>query len=226
VDAGLAPAAGIGGFGGGLAAPAPVAIDASTAKANARTEEMLRKVMPEVKLENTAISDVLDYFRDATGANMFVDWRSLEAAGIDRNAPVTLRLHEVPASDILRLALKCVSPSIVYEIENGIVIVHDPNNEGVGPAPQVAVTRAYDVSDLLEPAGLASGSNKMAQLIELVTATVAAGTWAEQGGSSTIKGFNAKVVVCAPDTTQQEVARVLEMLREKPAADLKPKQGS
>ena len=46
----------------------------------------LDQKLPEVKFDNVAFSDVMDFFRDVTGANIFVNWRALEGAGIDKSA--------------------------------------------------------------------------------------------------------------------------------------------
>ena len=135
----------------------------------------LQKIVPEANFNNDEIKDALDFLRDITGANFFIDWRSIEAGGIERSAPVSLQLRQVPASEVLRLALKSVSPEIVYEIQNGIVIVLDPNQYGPGvPMAQNLATRAYDVSDLVDSEVDNKREAKMNQLIELITSTVSA----------------------------------------------------
>jgi hypothetical protein len=104
------------------------------------------------------------------------------------------------------------------------VIVLDPNRAGPGvPVAQNLSTRAYDVSDLVDSEGNdAKRETKMNQLIELISSTVAVDSWIAEGGSSSIKAFNAKLVVSAPESSHREVARVLEMLREKPAPRIAP----
>ena len=49
---------------------------------------------------------VVTYLSELTGANFFVDWRALEASGIDSHVTVTLDLQGVPVSTVLRQALK------------------------------------------------------------------------------------------------------------------------
>jgi hypothetical protein len=67
--------------------------------------EQLRQPVPEVNFDGTPFDDVVDFLRDVTGANLFVDWNALEKAKVDRHAPVNLRLKNVPLDQTLRLIL-------------------------------------------------------------------------------------------------------------------------
>src|SRR5256885_9380479 len=49
--------------------------------------------------QGVALSDAFDYVRDVTQANIHVDWKVLEAAGIDKGAVVNIRLRNVPRSE-------------------------------------------------------------------------------------------------------------------------------
>src|SRR5687768_11205395 len=40
----------------------------------------LERQSPEVEVDDVALSDVIQYLRDATGAKIVVDWQALEAA--------------------------------------------------------------------------------------------------------------------------------------------------
>jgi len=62
----------------------------------------------EVKFDSVGFADVIDFLRDVSGANIFVNWRALEAAEIDRNAPVTARLSNVKFGKALDLILQDV----------------------------------------------------------------------------------------------------------------------
>ena len=87
-------------------------------------EKLLRKRIPEVRLEGTPLSDVIDFFRDTTGANIFVNWKVLEGVGIDRNAPVTLHLRDVTLDMVLRLILANVGDGnvrLAYTTEQNII---------------------------------------------------------------------------------------------------------
>jgi hypothetical protein len=58
-------------------------------------QAQLERQIPETPFDGTPLTDVVDYLRDITNANIFVNWRALEAGGIDRNTPVTAKLRNV-----------------------------------------------------------------------------------------------------------------------------------
>ena len=41
-----------------------------------------------MNFSGVAFADVIDFLRDVSGANIHVDWKILEAAGIGKDAPV------------------------------------------------------------------------------------------------------------------------------------------
>ena len=62
-------------------------------------------------------------------------------------------------------------------------------------------------------------SGETDQLIHLITATIEPNTWRESGGSlGTITAFKNKIVVKTAEGIHKEIAALLEMLRDKPAA--------
>ena len=65
--------------------PRTVVSDEQIEAANRAALASLHKKVPEVKFDNTSFSDVIDFFRDITGANIAVNWRALESAGVDEN---------------------------------------------------------------------------------------------------------------------------------------------
>jgi hypothetical protein len=86
---------------------------------------LLEKSLPEVNVAGTAFSDVIDFLRDITVANIFVNWNALEAAGIDRNAPVTLRLRNVAFGKVLDVLLDAVSgdTKLAYTADQGVISI-------------------------------------------------------------------------------------------------------
>jgi hypothetical protein len=91
---------------------------------------------------------VVNHLRDATGANIFVDWNALGEAGIDRGARVSARLNNVRFSTALDVILSGVSTSnakVAYEIAGGglrIGLKDDLDRASL-------TRRVYDVGDLL-----------------------------------------------------------------------------
>jgi RNA polymerase sigma factor (sigma-70 family) len=64
-----------------------------------------RKKLPSIRLDSVAISDAIDVMRDVTGKQLVVDWDDLASKGIDRKAPVSLRLKDVSPVTALDLVL-------------------------------------------------------------------------------------------------------------------------
>jgi hypothetical protein len=201
--------------------------------ASARTAEKLRKPV-KVQFQGQALSDVLDLLRDQAGVDILVQWPQLEAAGLDRNAPVTLKLREpTPAGAVLSLVFRTLPVKLNYEIDRGVVVI------GAQDAAPAEVTRVYDVSDLVmfrgevPPGGMpgrpggfggAPGSpmavvvpDEVAQLMRLITTTIQPDSWRDAGGTSgSITSFKGKVVIKATEQVHKEVTQLLGMLRETP----------
>ena len=100
-----------------------------------------------MRLENSAFADVVDFLRDVSGANIFVNWRALEGVGIDRNAPVTARLRDVKFSKVLRTILDDVGGGTVrlgYTIDEGVITISTEEDLASN-----VVTRVYDIRDLI-----------------------------------------------------------------------------
>jgi hypothetical protein len=101
-------------------------------------EKLLQKRIPELRLEGTPLSDVFDFLRDVTGANIFVNWKVLEGVGIDRNTPVTLVVRDVTLDMVLRLILKNVGGDdvpLAYTTEQNVITI------SVADGPPQAATR-------------------------------------------------------------------------------------
>ncbi|HWP39446.1 MAG TPA: hypothetical protein VNL70_00875, partial [Tepidisphaeraceae bacterium] len=107
----------------------------------------LERKLPEVRFDNVAFADVIDFLRDVSATNIFVNWRALEAAGIDRNAPVTARLRDVKFSKALSTILSDVGGGLVrlgYTIDEGVITISTEEDLSSN-----VVTRVYDIRDLI-----------------------------------------------------------------------------
>jgi beta-lactamase regulating signal transducer with metallopeptidase domain len=122
--------------------------------------------LPEVNFNDVPFVEVIEFLRDVSGANIFVNWRALEAAGIERNAPVSMRMKSVSFATVLRLLLDSTAPGLLrFDVEGGVIIIttspnaHDqlaPQMMGMGAAapaaPAQSITRVYDVRGLVAAA--------------------------------------------------------------------------
>ena len=87
---------------------------------------VIDKKLPELRLDNSALGDVIDFLRDVSGANIFVNWRALENVGIDRTTPVSVRLRDVKFSKALQMILDDVGGGNVkldYIVDDGVITI-------------------------------------------------------------------------------------------------------
>ena len=116
---------------------------------NAAVRARLEKVIPEVSFDNAPLGDAVDFFRDAVGANIFVNWNALQRVGVGRDSRVSARFREIKAAKALTIILDSLTPAprrpLGYSIDDGVVTVS--TLEDVRDAH--TVTRVYDVRDLL-----------------------------------------------------------------------------
>lgn len=112
-------------------------------------QALLDRRLPELRFNANGFSDVIDFLRDVTGANIYVDWPALERASISRDAPVTARLRDIKFSKALELIFKSVEGEeddrkLGYTLGDGVITISTRKelNKNV-------VTQRYDINDLL-----------------------------------------------------------------------------
>jgi type II secretory pathway component GspD/PulD (secretin) len=122
--------------------------DGSESEANRRAALQLKEAVP-INFEGNRLVNVIDYLRNTTGANFFVNWPALEEVGVEQDSPVSLQLANVPAEQALRLVLQQVGQiaqfdPIGYSIIEGVVTIDTVRN-----LKKTTDTRVYDIRDLL-----------------------------------------------------------------------------
>jgi len=115
---------------------------------NRRVSLKLQDPIP-VTFEGNKLVNVMDYFRNTTGVNFFVNWAALESAGVEQDMAITLLLNNVPAEQALRLVLQQAGAGaelepIGFSIIDGIVTVSTLRD-----LQKTTDTRVYDIRDLL-----------------------------------------------------------------------------
>ena len=172
-------------------------------------EAQLARRVPELNFDAVALADVIDFLRDVSGANIFVDWKALEAAGMDRTTPVSMRARNVAFSHALDMVLQSASGGTVplaYSTKGGVIQVSMA--EQLDKETEV---RAYDVRDLV-PAEL-----EMKDLVTMVRETVAPDTWRDAGGTvGVVHSTKHKLIITTTEQNHREIRNVLKMLREEP----------
>jgi general secretion pathway protein D len=124
-----------------------VAAERGVGQQDAVVQAQLDKRLPELRFDAVGLTDVIDFLRDVSGANIFVNWRALEAATIDRNAPVTARLRDVPFRKALDIILQDVGGGTVklaYTVDEGVITISTAEELATNTS-----TQTYDIRDLI-----------------------------------------------------------------------------
>ena len=165
----------------------------------------LDRQLPELSFDGVGLSDVIDFLRDVSGANVFVNWKSLEAAGIDRNAPVTARLRNIKFSKALSVVLDSAGGKmglLNWAPDGNIIMITAGSNK--------VEQRTYDVKDLV-----AADGGKEDSLIRMITDSIDADSWTNNGGKvGTIKIDHGKMVILQTEANQKAIANLLARARE------------
>ena len=126
------------------AAPAagPVTADAFRVS----TAKLMCQVLPDTTLHSVPLVNAIDYLRQVRGANIVVNWNALEAAGVSKQATVSLDLRYVSVKKTLQLMLSQASSSasLVSYISGNVLTVTTQAD-----ANTHLVTRVYQVGDLV-----------------------------------------------------------------------------
>lgn len=199
----------------GAGAGRPAAEERQSAE-NKAVQAQLGRVLPEVSLDKVPLGDVIDFLRDVTGANVFVNWKALEDARIDRNTPVTVRLRDVTFAKALDGVLKSVggrATKLGYTIDDGVISISTADD-----LARNTFTRVYDVRDLMRAAG--GGDTKQADaereaaVVKLLTDTIDPASWREHGGElGSARYLNGQLIVTQSEDNHKAVVNLLRQTR-------------
>lgn len=117
----------------------------STSK-NAAASNALDVVQPDLKFTNISLADGIEFLRDTSGANIVVDWRSLEAVNVTRETLINVRLRNVSLRKALNVMLAEAGAGNLltfYTQDNVLEITTQAK------ADSILYTKVYPVGDLL-----------------------------------------------------------------------------
>ena len=179
-------------------------------------DELARTAMHQVvdlKLNDTRITDAIERLRDLTATQISVNWRALEAAGIRRDEPVSLRLRNVHASTALDLLLRMASPEgprLGWTIDNGVVTISTADD-----LAKNVIIRVYDVRDLLGKniPGDARADRARA-IVKLLTDRVDPASWREHGGMvASPRELQGQLIVTQTPANHRAIVDLLQAIR-------------
>lgn len=189
---------------------------ADEGKAGKALAAQLDRQLPELQFDGIGFGDVIDFLRDVSGTNIVVNWKALEAAKVDKNAPTTLKLRNVKLSKALQLVLDAAAQKegvLFYRAEDGVITIsaHEPDGGTL-------ISKTYNVKALVN-----GDAARTQSLLRMITGSVDPSSWQDKpGGPAVSKGEEGMLVVVQTDRNQKAVANLLEkageLLKEKPAA--------
>ncbi len=120
----------------------------SESEVNRQIAQKLRDTVP-INFDGNKLVDVIDYLRNTTGVNFFVNWTALQNVGIEKDLPITLQLSNIPFEQALRLVLQQASAANELEpagfsIIEGVVTISTERD-----LSRTTDVRTYDIRDLL-----------------------------------------------------------------------------
>lgn len=120
-------------------------VHAKTAK-----EKKRKALVQKIDFNEIPLSETIEFFRDVSGVNYYVNWKSLKQVGIEKTTPVTLKASDITLGHALELILDGVSGDSdkydrVYWMTNKNVI-HIATGRTLD---KQKVTRIYDIADVL-----------------------------------------------------------------------------
>ncbi|HET6250387.1 MAG TPA: hypothetical protein VFE47_22055 [Tepidisphaeraceae bacterium] len=117
----------------------------TSAPANA-TRTQLNQTLPEVQFNGVALNDAIDFLRDVSGANIAVNWKALEEAGVTKDTPINVRLRAVSMKKALQMVLTEAGggDKLGYDVDGNVISI--TTKELVDSK---MYTRVYSILDLI-----------------------------------------------------------------------------
>jgi general secretion pathway protein D len=106
----------------------------------------LDTVQPEVNFEEQPFDQVIDFLTDLNEVNIAVDWEDLASNGIDRDKPISVRLHDIKLRTVLAEVLTQVGGDVPLKFAVGEGLVRVATKEKLDRDKYILV---YDIRDLM-----------------------------------------------------------------------------
>lgn len=112
--------------------------------------QLMRETLTSVNLDEVPGKLALNIWSNQTNVPLVINWKSLEAQGVDPNAPVTLKLGNIPAEAVLNLIIQQIHPDpidndeLLLDVQQWYVSVMTKED-----ALKRSTTKLYFIGDLL-----------------------------------------------------------------------------
>jgi len=144
------------------------------AYAQASARRALAVPIKELSVDGISLQKTIQYLQDVSSANLVVNWKVLEAAGVAKETPITLNVKELPLRKMLQLVLDQASPNsqLVFNIDSNVIEITSQEE-----ADKQMITKVYLVDDLImQP------QNKQAPSLSLGVSTTGGNGGGNGGG--------------------------------------------
>lgn len=150
----------------------------------------------------TPLEEVVDFLRDEYEIEIQIDSNALDDIGIGTNESINVNLRNVPLRSALRLMLQQLELTSIIADEVLLITTQEE-------AESRLTVAVYPVSDLL------TGKKELAELIDVLSSTVASETWAVNGGGEAeIRSLSSGLLVVGQtQAVHEELANVLTAIR-------------
>ena len=170
----------------------------------------LHEPLPRGGIDATHLGEAIDQLRDKTGLIIIVDWRALEAVGVDRKTPLAIHLPEMQPATVLDVILTSAGighGKLGYTVHDGLVSISVTDD----PARDVAVRR-YDLSRCLGSLKGDARRKKLLAVTRLLTDHIDPDSWTVHGG--TVGELNEHQGWLTVTQTVQNHERIAELLKD------------
>ncbi|HJT31435.1 MAG TPA: PDZ domain-containing protein [Pirellulales bacterium] len=89
-------------------------------------DALLEKVLPRFSSSGKSLKEVIGELRQATGANIVVEWKSLVRSGVAADEPVEIDLHNVRLRTVLKTLLALAGGEkgrLHYTVDDGVILI-------------------------------------------------------------------------------------------------------
>lgn len=118
------------------------------AEENRKALAVIQSKRIPVNFNETPLENVIQFIAAVTQLNVDTDWQALENAGVDRQAPVSLNLTNVPVETILNRVCEKASPDpltgAAWNVTDGVLTIS--SREQINKQKAIVI---YDIRDLI-----------------------------------------------------------------------------
>lgn len=167
-------------------------------------EEPFEHVFRSIRIDGLTLDEALDHVREATRANIVLDSRVLEVAGVDLMRTAKIRLWDVSLDQVLRILLPLYSRELDLRWERRDNIIFISTAEGI----LSTTTKMYDVRlliDLVQASYVAldtpvyrmrTSEESVEEIIRVMQEMVDPDSWRDNGGvAGAVRELGGRLVV-------------------------------